>query len=246
MEAVEYEKMAEVEDQMWWYQGLHGNLALVIDRLLPAAGARLLDAGCGTGGLLRVLGSAPARFRLFGLDMWRPACGVASKRSSRPIVNGSIHRLPFADGALDGIVSADVLCHGGVDAAAAIREVRRCLRPDGVLVLNLPAYQWLLSYHDQRVNNVQRFTRGGLLRLLAAAGFRPVFATYWNTLLFPVMVLRRLTQQADQTESDVHAYPPAVEAICRALLRGERAVLSTGLRLPVGGSVLVAARRCDG
>jgi SAM-dependent methyltransferase len=246
MDAHEYEKMVEVEDRMWWYQGLHGNLALVVDRFLPAPGARLLDAGCGTGGLLRALGGVPARFRLFGLDAWQPACGLARKRSRRPVVNGTIERLPFADGALDGIVSADVLCHGGVDAPSALREARRCLRPDGVLVLNLPAYQWLLSYHDRRVNNVQRFTRHGLVRLLAQAGFHPVYATYWNTVLFPVMVLRRLTQRPDQTESDVHAYPAPVDGLCRALLAGERALLRAGMRLPVGGSVLVAARRRDG
>jgi len=55
MEAREYEKMAEVEDRMWWYKALHRNLLGLIERFLDAPAARLLDAGCGTGGLLRVL-----------------------------------------------------------------------------------------------------------------------------------------------------------------------------------------------
>src|SRR5712691_9575071 len=158
MEAREYEKMAEVEDRMWWYRALHGNLLVVIDRFLSAPAARLLDAGCGTGGLLRAFASAAAERRMFGLDAWQPACTVAA-RSRRPVVRGLIQGLPFRDGAVDCLVSADVLCHENVDPALALKEARRCLSVGGLLVLNLPAYQWLLSYHDERVRNVRRFTR---------------------------------------------------------------------------------------
>jgi ubiquinone/menaquinone biosynthesis C-methylase UbiE len=101
MEAREYEKMAEVEDRMWWYRALHENLRVVVERFVPAPAARLLDAGCGTGGLLRALAPiAPGR-RLFGVDAWEPACLVAAARTQRPIVRGLVQRLPFADGAVD-------------------------------------------------------------------------------------------------------------------------------------------------
>lgn len=246
MEAREYEKMAEVEDRMWWYRALHRNLLLVIERFLSAPAVRLLDAGCGTGGLLRVLGSAPSGYRLFGLDAWQPACTVAAARSRRPVVRGLFDRLPFADGSVDCLVSADVLCHENVDPPLALSEARRCLRAGGVLVLNLPAYQWLLSYHDERVRNVRRFTRRSVLRLLADAGFYPVYATYWNTVLFPVMMLRRLVARPDGKESDVRLYARPVEKTFGALLACERALLRAGGRLPFGGSVLTVARRRDG
>lgn len=246
MEAAEYEKMAEVEDRMWWYRALHRNLLLVLERFLPASAVRLVDAGCGTGGLLRVLGAALSDYRIFGLDAWQRACTLAAARSRRPIVRGVFQRLPFADGTVDCLVSADVLCHENVDPQLALREAWRCLSGQGVLVLNLPAYQWLLSYHDERVSNVRRFTRRGLLRLLDEAGFSPLYSTYWNTLMFPVMALRRLVSSPNGKESDVRLYPPAVEALLSALLSCERALLRVGARLPFGGSVLVVARRRDG
>lgn len=246
MDAREYEKMAQVEDRSWWYRGLHRNLRGALERFLPAGAARLVDAGCGTGGLLRVLGCNGSSHQLFGVDAWRPACAAAANRSRQPVVQGVIDRLPFADGAVDCLVSADVLCHAGVDPAPALRELRRCLRSGGILVLNLPAYQWLFSYHDVRVNNVRRFNRTEVIRLLEAAGFSAIFASYWNTFLFPVMALRRLLPAPAGQESDVHLYPAPIEALFGGLLVCEGVLLRAGLRLPFGGSLLAVARRRDG
>jgi len=245
MEPDEYSKMAEVEDRMWWYRALHRNLQLVVERFRPRPGGRLLDAGCGTGGLLRKLGAGRSDTHLFGLDAWEPACVLTARRSGRPVVRGVLNRLPLMDGAVDCMVSADVLSHNGVDADLALRELRRCLNARGVLILNLPAYQWLLSYHDERVQQARRFTRGEVIRLLAASGFAPLYATYWNTFLFPLMVLRRLLPASPDQESDVHPYPQPVELLFGALLACESALLRVGIRLPFGGSVLVVARKRD-
>lgn len=246
MEAHEYEKMAEVEDSMWWYRALHRNLLLAIARSAPSPTARVLDAGCGTGGFLRVLGSAAVGRRLFGLDAWQPACMMAATRGRHPVVRGKVDRLPFRDGELDCLVSADVLCHQSVDPLLALREARRCLKPGGVIVLNLPAYQWLFSYHDERLQQTRRFTRRALMRLFEATGFSTVYATYWNTMLFPLMALRRLLFNPREKRSDVHVYPQPAEKLFGALLAGESALLRAGLSLPFGGSVLAVARRRDG
>jgi SAM-dependent methyltransferase len=245
VEAREYEKMAEVEDRMWWYRGLHRNLRLVLQRFRPPAAGRMVDAGCGTGGLLRRLAAAGGG-RFFGLDAWYPACAAATARSGRPIVQGVLNELPLADGSVDCLISADVLCHESVDPERALRELRRCLAAGGLLVLNLPAYQWMFSYHDVRVKTARRFSRRQVLQLLERGGFAPLYASYWNTLLFPVMALRRLLPAGAEQESDVHVYPPAVEALFGGLLAVESAVLRAGLRLPFGGSVLAVARRNDG
>jgi len=161
-------------------------------------------------------------------------------------VRGDLQRLPFGDASIDCLVSADVLCHENVDVERALEEARRCLRPDGVLVVSLPAYQWMLSYHDERVKNVRRFTLREVTRLLDASGLTPLYATYWNTFLFPVMLLRRLLPASAEQESDVHPYPRPMERFFGMLLAGERALLRTGLRLPFGGSVLAVGRRRDG
>jgi SAM-dependent methyltransferase len=221
---------------MWWFAACHANLLLLLRRFGPTGA--VLDAGCGTGGLLAKLGRAA-----FGVDADAFACTRARAKSRRPVCAGSVNSLPFADKAFAAIVSADVLCHRGVDEGQALAQFRRCLRPGGVLVLNLPAYRWLLSRHDAAVYNVRRYTRRGVAAMLGAAGFRLCYASYWNAGLFPLMVAtRKLLPGGD---SDVRLYPAPVEALCRAVTAAERQVLRSGLRLPFGGSLVAVATRED-
>ncbi len=230
---------------MWWFAALHANLLLLYRRMASPAAAEktLLDAGCGTGGLLARLATAYPDRIVIGLDADRAACARAAAKSARPVCAGSVNALPFADAAFGVIFSADVLCHGGVDERAALAQFHRVLRDGGVLILNLPAYQWMLSRHDTAVHNVRRYTRGGVARLLAAAGFRVLFAGYWNMLLFPIMVLTRKLLPESRSASDVRLYSAPVEALCRAATGLETALLRLGLPLPCGGSVIAVAAK---
>jgi SAM-dependent methyltransferase len=248
MDAEEYQKMAAVEDAMWWYGGLRANLAVLAglgrsqrDRARPAQGEALLDAGCGTGGTLRHLRAVAPELTLVGMDFDRRACVLARAKSGCPIAAGSIDALPFPSHAFDVILSADVLSHRGVDQDAALAELHRCLKPAGRLVLNLPAYGWLKSSHDARVHNDRRYTASGVTGLLGRHGFTEIRATYWNMLLFPLMVLRRKLLKPARGTSDVTLYPAPVELLFRALVRLETMAVSAGLALPFGGSVLVRA-----
>lgn len=231
---------------MWWFAATHANLLLLYRQLSGPGAARkpLFDAGCGTGGLLlRLAAEFPDR-TVVGLDADAIACARAAAKSARPVCAGSVNALPFADGAFGAIFSADVLCHHDVDERAALAQFHRCLSDGGVLVLNLPAYKWMLSRHDAAVANVRRYTRRGVAHLLQAAGFRLVFASYWNIVLFPIMVLtRKLLPKGRGAVSDVRLYPAPVEALCRAATGAERAFLRCGMRFPFGGSVIAVAAK---
>ena len=145
---------------MWWFAALHANLVLLCRRIGGRdAGRTLLDAGCGTGGLLARLSRALPDRDAIGLDADRVACERAAAKSGRPVCAGSVNALPFADGAFGAIFSADVLCHEGVDEGAALAQFHRVLCERGVLILNLPAYSWLMSAHDRAVANVRRYNR---------------------------------------------------------------------------------------
>ena len=232
---------------MWWFAALHANLLLLCRRAIPtAAGPPLLDAGCGTGGLLaRLVAALPDR-AMIGLDADRDACARAAAKSGRPVCAGSVNALPFPDAAFGAIVSADVLCHRGVDERAALAQFHRCLSDRGVLILNLPAYRWLMSGHDEAVSNARRYTRRGLVRLLQDAGFRVLFVSYWNAALFPLMVLsRKLAPAGTEANSDVRLYPAPFDALCRAATALERALLRRGLRFPFGGSLVAVAAKIE-
>jgi SAM-dependent methyltransferase len=167
---------------------------------------------------------------------------MAGGKSGRPVASGSVNEMPLGDGTLAGYVSLDVLCHGGVDPERAVKEAQRCLMPGAIALFNLPAYGWMLSAHDRRVHNVRRFTRGQARALLAGHGFRILKATYWNTLLFPLMLLHRLTER-DDADSDVRDFPRWLDALFSAALAVERTVIGAGVPLPFGGSLLIVAAR---
>lgn len=244
MERAEYERMHAVEDRMWWYRGLRTLVVQEMARVLErrSLSGPVLDAGCGTGGMLARLGSSIAGRPTFGLEYDPVAAALARNKSGRPVVSASVNEMPLGDGTLSGYVSLDVLCHGSVDPERAAKEARRCLKPGAIALFNLPAYGWMLSAHDRRVHNVRRFTRGQARALLAGHGFKILKATYWNTLLFPLMLLHRLTERAD-AESDVRDFPRWLDAVFSAALAVERAIVATGLSLPFGGSLLIVAAR---
>ncbi len=246
MERAEYERLAALDRRLWWFHGLHAQIKGALDRHGDwAPDERVLDAGCGTGGLLVSLRDQMPAMELFGLELDGIAASVAQSASGRPIAAGSVNQLPFGDASFDAIVSADVLCHRGVEQTAALREFRRCLRPGGILVLNLPAYQWMLSAHDLAVHNVRRYTASGVTSLLSGAGFTGILTTYWNTILFPLMVAKRKVgwRGEGKPSSDVVLMPAPVERLFAAIVALEAALLRAGLRLPFGGSVLATAVR---
>ncbi|HKB56712.1 MAG TPA: class I SAM-dependent methyltransferase [Lacunisphaera sp.] len=241
MQPDEYRKMAEVEDAMWYYRVLHRHVGRSLARHLSAT-ARVLDAGCGTGGLLRHLHAARPAWRLTGLDFSPLACELARERTGGEVVQGSIAGLPFADTTFEAVTSCDVVCQVA-DPARAVREFHRCLSPGGVVVLTMPAYPWMYSYHDREVGNLRRYTRGEVNALLRTAGFAIVSSTYWNTLPFPLAVLRRKIIPPVAPASDVGLFPAPVEAGFNALMALEHGWLGLGGRLPFGNSVLTVARK---
>jgi len=228
---------------MWWFRALHARLLDYFgpDRLPP--GQPVLDAGCGTGGLLARLVAARPDLVLAGLEYDAEAAAIARQKTGLPVTTGSVLAMPFPAGAFAAIVSADVLCHAGVDQTQALAEFHRCLQPGGQLILNLPAYQWMASAHDAHVQNTHRYTAGEAQRVVVAAGFVPVAAGYWNCLLFPLMLLHRLVAGRNGAASDVQAFPPWQDRLFFAATAAEHWLARAGLPMPFGGSVWVWARK---
>ncbi|MEU6644018.1 class I SAM-dependent methyltransferase [Saccharomonospora sp. NPDC046836] len=104
-------------------------------------GHRVLDVGCGTGNLLRSTGKRYPKVELVGLDPDPKALARAGRKARRAGVTvrldrGFAEELPYPDGSFDRVFSSLMLHH--LDTAskdALLAEVRRVLRPDGLLVL---------------------------------------------------------------------------------------------------------------
>lgn len=237
MEMGEYRAMDVLEDRMWWYSALHTRL---LDQLANVQGS-VLDVGCGTGGFLVKLRKHRPELHAFGCELVESAASRAARKSGACVVRGTIVALPFASMSFDAVVAADVLCHAGVEPRFALAELARVLRPGGCLVVNMPAFKWLLSVHDKRVHNVCRVTSRSLRSMLAAGGFCEIQATYWNWLLLPLMIVhRKLWRQRQDGASDVRFFPDWLNTALCGILAAERFL---PLSAPAGGSVMARALR---
>ena len=243
MERSEYYKLDRLEDRMWWFAANHRNLLTLSWLLTPLETEEqpILDAGCGTGGFLVQLAARYPNRSLFGLDADALACRRAAAKSARPVCAGSINALPFPEGVFATVFSVDVLCHSAVDERSALLQFHRCLADDGWLVVNVPAYGWMLSRHDAAVHNVRRYTAKGLRSLLKAVGFRPVYVSHWNAILFPLMVITRKLFHGAVSDVKLHFRP--IDVLCRAATDIETALLRAGVKFPFGGSVIAVAAK---
>ncbi len=250
MERDEYIKIAEVGEEMWWFRALHRNLLNALKRYNSDQNGNLLDDGCGAGGFLRRFQAIFGSMSAFGIDMDFKTAKVARVRGSAEVIVGSVNSLPFCDNLFSACISADVLYHKSAVPGELVSEAYRCLKPGGVLVVSVPAYDWLFSAHDERVEGIRRYTRASLSKTLENEGFQIEYSTYWNTFLFGLMVLRRKFFASKDGESDLKMMPPVIEAVFNAVMIFECALLSSAMSmglvfLPFGGSVLVVARRPD-
>lgn len=243
MNLAEYETMRAVEDGHWWYRALRRRVHAQLEQASLPEPARVLDAGCGTGGNLTMLA---AFGECIAFDYAFAAAAMAHARSTSARVSlGSAEAIPLRDATCDAVLSADVWCHAGIhDVTRAAAEAYRVLRPGGVLIINLPAYPALLSQHDRAVANVRRFRKSDTVALLTNAGFTVEETRHWNSLLLPAAIALRLWPfRNDDPTSDLKATSNTyVSSIASRILEIERHV-SRVLPLPCGLSILMRARK---
>ncbi|MGI9087866.1 MAG: methyltransferase domain-containing protein [Chthoniobacterales bacterium] len=245
LSAAEVRAMRSVEDELWWYRVLRAHVLDSIEA--PRADFDLLDAGCGTGGMLARIHERFPQANLTGIDVSLEGLQLTRERDTgAQLVRASTNALPFPVENFDVALSLDVLAFRGVDDRAAIREIYRVLRPRGSAIINLPAFDFLRGSHDVAVNQPRRYTRPRLRALLRDAGFARMRLTYWNMLLTPAVAAVRLTSRSRATKTDVRSdlapvWPP-LNALLTTIARSELAI-NQRVPLPFGTSLFALAHK---
>ena len=230
------------EDRHWWYRGRRTVLERVIAGLTLPAGARILDAGCGSG---RNMVELARHGSVTGVELSRPSVELARARESGEVLEGSVLELPFESDSFELVVSLDVIEHLE-DDLGALRELHRVVAPGGALLVTVPAYPWLWSGHDEINHHYRRYTRRSLQSVARAGGWEQARTTYFNSLLLPVAIvlrlLERLSPRTTESSLDLWVPPAPLNWLLERPLALEAAVIGRGGRIPAGLSLLTLFR----
>lgn len=242
MEGYLYDEFYRAERSHWWWVGMRGIWRMFVeDALQSIPEPQLLDVGCGTGVLLEQFGRLGT---IFGVDLAAQAVRFAKKRNSTAlVVQGDLLHLPIVSQSVDAVFALDVIEHLEDDKAALL-EIRRVLRSNGVALINVPAFQSLWSGKDRANHHYRRYTAGTLRHALETCGFRVERLTYTNATLFPVIWVVRQSQKLAGLAWNAKAEynPPRwVNWTLLQVLRLEKTLLQR-IDFPFGTSVTCVAR----
>src|SRR5256885_268857 len=206
----EYRAMFDLEERLWWYDGMRAITASLLGPLLDSqANQRMLDLGCGTGYSCVWLRERFKVSETYGVDLSPHAAGFWNARGLHTVALASADKLPFKETEFDCVTCFDVIYQLNDERASkAVSEIHRVLRPGGLLFIREPAYQWMRGAHDVAVGTHRRYTLTDLRRLLRSNGFMLRRSTYANTLLFWAAAPHRLLSKLrGSSQSDVKPAP---------------------------------------
>ncbi|GAB3993037.1 hypothetical protein GCM10028807_27260 [Spirosoma daeguense] len=247
----EYEKMFQVEGQLWWYRHLHER---VLESLEKRFGNRrdiaILDAGCGTGGLLDFLHRS-GYTNLRGIDGSSDAVAFCQERGFSASLLDMNELTTFEpEKQYDAIVCNDVFCYfDDTKLTSILTAMANRLRPEGLLISNNNAFDLFRGEHDLAVKSTRRFTLATFEKLLPSARLRIVWSTYWSFLLaFLILPVRQWQQlqlklgrrNVAQPESDVYLPANWINQTLYRIVRTEQKMLR---RTPFGSSLFIEVVR---
>jgi len=116
---------------------------------------------------------------------------IAEKKCLKNISLGTELPAPFENDFFDVVTMLDVLEH--MEEGPALHEAYRLLKPGGILVINVPAYNWLWSNWDEELHHLRRYNKKSLRRALLGTQFTVNTISYfYSYLLVPLVLVRSL------------------------------------------------------
>ncbi len=237
MEKVLYDEMRESETEHWWFQARREILLQIIKSFVPK-GASVLDVGCGTGFILEKL---QHDYDAHGLDHAEVAVNYCHERGLTFVKQGLLGEETFNNKKFHLISFLDVIKHIEDDLAVLL-AAKPYLSENGVVMITVPAFEFLWSAHDEIHHHKRRYTKETLTELLQKAGYTMRYISYFNTLLFPMIALVRVIGNLTgrRNASDAKPQSKFVNEMLYRVFESERNLLPN-VSLPFGVSLLAVA-----
>lgn len=236
-----YLNLSKYEDRHWWFIARRIIINKVLNYFfLNKKLNSILEIGCGSGGNLELL-SAFGKVHAMELDEY--CIEIADKRNICKVKRGSLpDNIPLS-GKFELICMFDVLEHID-DDMKALQVVSEKLSDEGVLFLTVPAYGFLWSSHDIALNHKRRYVKNKLLDIVEKAGMKPVYSTYFNTFLMPLVLSVRLFNNltGKSRGDDLRTSPDIVNYLLSKIFSAEKYLIPV-LSLPFGVSILIIAKK---
>ncbi|GAB2795466.1 class I SAM-dependent methyltransferase [Rhabdobacter roseus] len=214
---------------------------------LPKQPLRILNVGVATGHtseLLREFGSVES-------IEYDEECYAFTKKNVLPdLIQGSILELPSPDQVYDLVCAFDVIEHVE-EHQKAVEEMKRVCRPDGLVCVTVPAFNFLWNQHDDVNHHIRRYTKSLLTSLFRKRG-QILFSSYFNFwLFFPIAAFRVLSKilpfhqrSVEEAGSDFTVMSGSVfQKLFYGIFYSETVLLKRGIRLPVGVSLLLSWKK---
>jgi len=232
-------RLARIERDHFWFAGRRALIDRLLERYLSSTPV-ILDAGCGTGAMAERL--SRRGYSVVGFDL-RPEGLIEAKRA-RPeaaFFQAEAARFPLPDSTFNCVLALDVFEH--VDDCAMMAEIVRVLRPDGYLILTVPALPYLWSYRDEAAGHLRRYTKSSLEMLINQARMEIREIGYYQCLLLPLVVVTRRLARKNAAWRDVEDLPsPPVNRLLTMINLAEVS-LRRYIAWPSGSSLVAVCRK---
>jgi len=237
-----YATLNQVQQRHWWYVARRAILGRVLDEVYSKGvpEGTLYDLGCGVAANLSVLEKFGPTV---GVDMSPDAVAYCRERGHENVVVADLNALGgIADESGAVVVLADVIEHLD-DESSCLRAAWRTLAPNGVLIVTVPAYEFLWSPADDLAHHKRRYSADGLRRVIEPL-FEIEHITYFNTFLFGLVLFGRVVERLlDRGGDDMaHVPPEPINGVLEAVFSAERSIVPR-YKLPFGVSLLCIARK---